>query len=142
MRTLVACVLMLSLSLACGCRPRFRGAVKPATAKPAAKPMALRNAPAKPKAAKKSAKADPALTQGLEALDKEDYDRAIDLFTQVIERDGKNAQAFYFRACAYVQKGEEEDALFDVNKAIEFDQTIDGAYTLRGWLRCQNDEFD
>ncbi|HEV3146609.1 MAG TPA: tetratricopeptide repeat protein [Gemmataceae bacterium] len=146
MRTFLACLLIVSLSLLAGCRPRFRGVVKPPAAKPvsrnAAKPAPLRNGPSKAKPGKRPAKEDPALTEGLDALDKEDYDRAIALFTQAIERNGRNAQAYYYRASAYASNEEDDKAMADVNKAIELDQTHDGAYTLRGWLYGQKDDFN
>jgi tetratricopeptide (TPR) repeat protein len=120
--------------------------MKPPATKPVArsvpKPAGIRNPSNRNKPAQKSAKEDPALAEGLAALEKDDFDRAIALFTQAIERNGRNAQAYYYRASAYANMDDDENALADVEKAIELDPNHDGAYTLRGWLHLQDDEFE
>jgi tetratricopeptide (TPR) repeat protein len=146
MRTFAALMLIAALVVSSGCRPRFRGAVKPAAPRPAprsvAKPAGIRSASGKNKPAQKPGKEDPALAEGIAALDKDDFDRAIVLFTQAIERDGRNAQAYYYRASAYVNKEEDENAMADVETALEIDPNHDRALTLRGWLYLQDEEFD
>ncbi|HLW64642.1 MAG TPA: tetratricopeptide repeat protein, partial [Gemmataceae bacterium] len=102
----------------------------------------VRNAASRAKPAKKADKLDPALEEGLTALHKEDFDRAIVLFSQVIKRDGRHAEAYYLRASAYANKEEDEKAMADADKALELDQNHENAYTLRGWLYGQKKDYD
>jgi tetratricopeptide (TPR) repeat protein len=58
--------------------------------------------------------------RGMARFEKADLDGAIADFTKVIEMDGKDkAFCFYFRAMAYYRKGNSNQAIEDLGKAIE-----------------------
>jgi tetratricopeptide (TPR) repeat protein len=146
MRTFAAVMLIAALLFSAGCRSRFRAAMKPPATKPAArsvpKPAGISNPSSRNKAEQKSGKEDPVLAEGLAALEKDDYDGAVDLFSQVIARNDRNAQAYYYRASAYANKDDDEKARTDVERAIELDPNHDGAYALRGWLHAQDEDYE
>src|SRR5262245_13140931 len=98
-RTIIPCVLIAAIAITSGCRPRGI-AFKPRPV-PAPRAVAARPAAVKSKAPKKKKAEDPALAKGLEALDRGDHDQAITQFTQVIRRDGRNADAYYYRGLAH-----------------------------------------
>lgn len=139
-RAVIVCGLLAVLAIAVGCRPRGI-AFKPRPMAPV-RAVSTRTAAAKSKAPKKKNAEDPALAKGLAALDKEDYDQAVTQFTQVIRRDGRNADAYYYRGLAHCYNDDLDKARADANKAITLDPKHDGAYTLRGWLHLDEEEYD
>jgi small glutamine-rich tetratricopeptide repeat-containing protein alpha len=60
------------------------------------------------------------------------YDKAIDAYTQAITLDPTNAVYFSNRAAAYSSKGENQPAVVDAEKAIEVDPSFIKAYSRLG----------
>jgi tetratricopeptide (TPR) repeat protein len=60
----------------------------------------------------------------MDAHSKGDHDRAIELSSRLIEADADWAQPFYFRGASRLLKGEAEQALADLSRAIELDSDI------------------
>src|SRR5262245_18884644 len=137
-RMIVLGLVVAMLATAVGCRPRgiaFK-------AGPAARTAGTRSTMTRSKGPKQKKTQDPALAQGLAALEKEDYERAVKLFTQVIRKDGRNADAYYYRGLAHCYNEDDDEAKADANKAITHNPKHDGAYTLRGWLHLDSEEHD
>jgi len=69
-----------------------------------------------------------------------DYDLAIEQYSAAIERDRSNAELFLLRSISYQVISENATdeasdlALFDLNQAIRFDNTLSDAYRERGLL--------
>ena len=57
--------------------------------------------------------------QGLKHLADNDIDKAISLFTQAIQEDNKNYEAFYNRGKAYRLKGDLISSINDYYKVLE-----------------------
>src|SRR5258708_35896541 len=55
------------------------------------------------------------------ALDKGDWDAAIESCTAILKANPKNTKAYHFRAFAYSEKGSIEKALSDWDEAIRLD---------------------
>jgi tetratricopeptide (TPR) repeat protein len=51
----------------------------------------------------------------------EDYDKSLEAFDKAIELKPDYADAWYNKACAYSLKGDKENALKNLSKAIELD---------------------
>ncbi len=63
--------------------------------------------------------------RGLALYEKEDYARAIEDFTEAIRLDGKLARAYYNRALAHLQRGDEDAAGADRERALQLDPTLE-----------------
>lgn len=76
-----------------------------------------------------------------ELLDKKEYQKAIAVLDNSIERDAKAAWAYRLRAYAYRQKGEQDRAIADYTKAIDLEPQAPESYNGIAWLRatCSND---
>ena len=79
---------------------------------------------------------------GLYELERKNFDKAIEYFTQEIIRNPKNIISYYYRASAKNRKGDLGGAIEDYNKAIELDPKNDLAYMNRGNVRGKKSEFD
>ena len=66
------------------------------------------------------------------AYNEKDYDKAIELYTQVISLDPLNAPAYNNRGNAYYNRGKWDEAIVDFNKAIELKPDYAMAYDNRG----------
>ena len=86
------------------------------------------------KAAKKSADEAKASKLFAEALSEQDKEKAIKLYTQVLELDSNNTNVYNNRAILYVKLGKTSEAMSDYNKAIEFDLNNANAYNNRANL--------
>jgi Tfp pilus assembly protein PilF len=76
--------------------------------------------------------------QAMEYLDKKDYDRAIEIFTQAINIDPDYARAYMNRGSVYQEKGAYELALRDFNQAIKLDLNYSNALLNRGYFYMKN----
>ena len=63
--------------------------------------------------------------EGLAAMDKEDYNKAVDLFTEVIKEDPDMAVAYNNRALAFIQVGNLYLAREDLLLALEIEETAE-----------------
>ena len=68
-----------------------------------------------------------------QAYNEKDIDKQIELYTQCIDKDPKNAAAYNNRGYAYDDKGEYDQAIKDYDKAIELNPQYADAYNNRGY---------
>ena len=80
--------------------------------------------------------------KGDAALGKQEYDAAIEAYTQAIALDGKNHILFSNRSAAYLSKGDGELALDDAVKCIEINSTWPKGYTRKGAALHKLQEYD
>ena len=79
------------------------------------------------------------LGRGGEAND--DYDEAINLYSEVIETDPKNGKAWCYRGVAKVNRGRHEEAIADLDEAIEINPKNAAAWNNRGSARNALDRY-
>ncbi len=79
------------------------------------------------------------MTQGDRYLDQKKYDEAIILYQKAVALEGnlqkaqdRLALAYNNRGWSYNEKGEWDQAIADLNKAIEWDPALAAAYNNRG----------
>jgi tetratricopeptide (TPR) repeat protein len=77
-----------------------------------------------------------------EALEKSDWDRAIDLATKAIARNPKVAMAWCHRGTARLNRGELDLAIADSAKAIELAPGLAAAWCNRGGARVRKGDMD
>ncbi len=58
------------------------------------------------------------------AMDMREYHWAMSICNKVLEVDDKNAHALFQRACAYAQLGVEAQAIYDLQKAVEYSSSF------------------
>ncbi len=90
-------------------------------------------------AAQRSPELQEALDTHLSNPDK--IPEAIELYTQIIAKDPKNAEAYNWRGHAYYQLSELDKALADFNKAIEIAPTYADAYNNKGLIELRRDQY-
>ncbi|GAQ83404.1 SGT1B homolog [Klebsormidium nitens] len=71
----------------------------------------------------------------------EDYDAALECYTQGVEMDPGNASLYASRAAAHLKLENFLDAIVDANKAIEIDPSISKAYLRKGMACFSLEEF-
>ncbi len=74
------------------------------------------------------------LVEGMEQGILGDYQRAIAIFTQVIQYAPNSAEAYYNRGLAYLKSGNPQAAIADYNQAIKLEPTLAEAYLEKGKL--------
>jgi len=79
---------------------------------------------------------------GIECLEKEDYDGAIENFTKAMKLNPKYSEAYNNRGIAYTAKGNHEKAFEDYNTAIELDPEFFYAFINRGKLYSDKNEYE
>ena len=70
------------------------------------------------------------------------YDREIKKLDVSIEKDSKNADAFYNRARLYAARGDLQQAQRDYSKALEINNKHDSAYYNRGLVYVRMEKYD
>ena len=78
--------------------------------------------------------------RGVAYSQKDDYDRAIADFSEVIRLHPEYSVAFVHRAIAYARKRDNDRAIADFNEAIRLDPTNALAFCYRGELKRQINE--
>ena len=58
--------------------------------------------------------------QGVDAYDKQDYDTAIDVYSQIIALEPEDSDTYYNRGLAYLDKDEHDHAIADFTRSIAF----------------------
>ena len=81
------------------------------------------------------------LNEGHDKLNKGDLYGAIIDYSNVVEIDPQNAEAFYCRGCAKDEAGDFEGALEDYNKALEIDPDLSKAHCCRGQVKIMLNDF-
>jgi len=74
------------------------------------------------------------LTQGNDAYQKNDYKKAIELYTGAISGSPALVQAYFNRGLAYMQTKQSDKALNDFTKVIELDPKFKDAYLNRSFI--------
>ncbi|MFW5735048.1 MAG: tetratricopeptide repeat protein [Oceanidesulfovibrio sp.] len=86
------------------------------------------------------------LADGTVQLQNDEYDAAIDSFTQALGHEkmlaSARADALMLRGEAYLEQGKADKALADLNESLEIDPTDLRALTLRGRARMQKGDLD
>lgn len=77
------------------------------------------------------------LQQGVQEASQGDYPAAIAAYTQALNTDPANADAYYNRGVAHYYLGKPQLALEDFTQAIQLDPRYPEAYGNRGELRLQ-----
>jgi len=80
--------------------------------------------------------------RGVNYLDYGHYDLAIEDFTEVIQHDSDNSEAYYNRGTAYMHKGEYDLAIADFDMAIELRHKYWRAYANRGTTYLRLNDYD
>lgn len=90
------------------------------------------------------AKSRELITQGLMELDKGNVRAAKNFFDEAIQKDPKNAMAFYYRGSILynLDMAHPQPALADLTTAITLDSTYADAYATRGQIRFYMDDKD
>jgi len=83
-----------------------------------------------------------AYNRGVEALDKKDYDKAIQEFTEAIRLDPKQVNGFIYRGIAYSNKQNLDKAIDDFTEAIRLDAQMANAFYWRGTSYSKKKQFD
>jgi len=107
-------------------QPELETEVAQAAATPTATPTAT-------VAAERVQRAEELLEQGIENIETENYEQAVEDLSEVIALAPDNAEAYYQRGVAYGSLENLEQALTDLDKAIELDPDYAEAYLLRGY---------
>ncbi|MBS5306716.1 MAG: tetratricopeptide repeat protein [Clostridium sp.] len=80
--------------------------------------------------------------EGMEHYEKNEYDKAIECFTRIIELETDNELAYYNRGQAYHKKQEYDKAIKDYTKVIELKPNNVLAYNNRGIAHNYKHEYD
>ena len=83
-----------------------------------------------------------AIIAGYNYYKKGDFNNAIAEYTEAIENDPNNNEAYYYRGAAFLKTGEDEEALSDFIQSIELDPRHLESYLYLEWILAQRGEFD
>lgn len=78
------------------------------------------------------ARQDPLLAEALEAHNLGDVKKAVEVYTEYLEKNPNSAEAYNWRGMAYDDLGESDKALADFNRAIELSPKYSEPYNNRG----------
>jgi tetratricopeptide (TPR) repeat protein len=84
-----------------------------------------------------------AYKKGIAAQKKLDFVKGVQLFSDAIQEDPENAEAYFRRGVCLAMQQRNDEALKDLNQAIELKPDFAEAYSKRGTILCdleQNDE--
>lgn len=80
--------------------------------------------------------------RGIDRLEKMQYDKAIEDFTQAIQLDPKNGNAHHLRGFAFYKKMEYDKAIENYSQAIRIDSKDANSYNFRGIAYYHKNEYD
>lgn len=69
-------------------------------------------------------------------------EKAIDELSQAIEIEPQNFEAYFWRARAFMRKGQFENAIGDFEKVLDLNPGYSPAYDNLGWLFMRRDKYD
>jgi tetratricopeptide (TPR) repeat protein len=78
----------------------------------------------------------------IEASDKQDLSKAVDLYSKALEKDPFLIDAYFNRAYCYIDLGKNNEAIRDFSKVIDMDATYKGAYAGRGFARYNLEDYE
>ena len=78
-------------------------------------------------------------SRGLAYMEREQYDFAIEEYTQAIEEAPGTGELYSFRALAYLYKGQYGSAISDCNRAIELSPSYAPSYYIKA-VACENSQ--
>jgi tetratricopeptide (TPR) repeat protein len=91
---------------------------------------------------KPSRQAQKHLRKGYDHYKENRFEKAIDELSQAIEIDPQNFEAYFWRARAFMHKGQFENAIGDFNKVLDLNPGYSPAYDNLGWLFMRRNEYD
>lgn len=77
---------------------------------------------------------------GYKEYEKENFTKAISLFTQAITRDEKHHKSRFFRSWSYWNQDSFSTAMFDANYLIKYRGDSED-YNLRGWIKSSTNKY-
>jgi tetratricopeptide (TPR) repeat protein len=66
--------------------------------------------------------------EGYDLIQRQEYEKAIDILDKSIELSPKSALSYYYRGYAYLKKGDYNRAILDFEKSISLDPNLSDAY--------------
>ena len=91
---------------------------------------------------KRSRQAQEHLRKGYDHYKENRLEDAIDELSQAIEIDPQNFEAYFWRARAFMHKGQFENAIGDFNRVVDLNPAYSQAYDNLGWLYMRRNEYD
>lgn len=82
------------------------------------------------------------LWEGIGFAQEDNYEKAIELFTEAIEEDREYARAYFHRGNAKRELGKYEEAIADYDTAIDLDPENTGAYGNRGITKLRLGKYE
>ena len=80
--------------------------------------------------------------KGLTCQNREQYNQAIEHYTETLKLNPNNANAYYNRGIAYGDKGDNDRAIGDLTKTIEINPNDDAAYNNRGMAYWDKGDYN
>lgn len=77
-----------------------------------------------------------------QAMQKRDFSTALESYNKVIEKDGNNTNALFKRALVYINLGEPEKAIADLDLVIKKKPKYSDAWNLRGLVYSGKPDFE
>jgi tetratricopeptide (TPR) repeat protein len=68
--------------------------------------------------------------------------KAIEELSQALEIDPQNAEAYFWRARAFIRMGQFDNAIADLNEVVELNPRYSPAYDNLGWLLLRRNKYD
>jgi len=91
---------------------------------------------------KPSDQAQSLVRKGYDDYKENRIEQAIDELNQALEIDPQNFEAYFWRARAFMHKGQFENAIGDFKKVIDLNPGYSPAYDNLGWLFMRRNEYD
>jgi tetratricopeptide (TPR) repeat protein len=91
---------------------------------------------------KPSRRAQKHVRQGYDHYQENRIEKAIDELSQAIEIEPQNFEAYFWRARAFMRKGQFESAIGDFKKVLDLNPGHSPAYDNLGWLFMRRNEYD
>lgn len=80
--------------------------------------------------------------RGLQAADKQDLDKAVELYSQALTKDVFFIDAYFNRGWCFIELGKYNEAIRDFSKLIDLDKEYSNAYVSRGIARYSLGDYE